>query len=174
MLMSLTVRPARPEEYAAIGALTVAAYRADDQLTEAYEPVLVDVAGRAGHGTQLAAVDEGTGEVVGGALFVLPGSAYAELCRPDEVEFRTLAVAPAAWGRRVGEALARACVERAAEAGAHAVVISVRDFAQPAKRLYARLGFRPLPQRDWSPAPGVRLEAYRLALPVGSAAYRVD
>src|SRR5947209_5026061 len=85
---------------------------------------------------QQIAVDEGSGEVLGGALFVLPGSAYAELCRPGEAEFRTLAVAPAAWGRRVGEALARACAELAAEAGAQAVVISVRDFAKPAKRLY--------------------------------------
>jgi ribosomal protein S18 acetylase RimI-like enzyme len=164
--VSVIVRTARTDEYAAIGALTVAAYRADNQLTEAYEPVLADVAGRAEHGVVLAAIDEPTGALLGAATFVLPGSPYAELSQPGEAEFRTLAVAPEAWGRRVGEALVRACVQRAEQAGAGAVVISVRDFAVPAQRLYARLGFQRLAQRDWRPAPGVLLLALRLALPI--------
>jgi ribosomal protein S18 acetylase RimI-like enzyme len=166
--VSVLVREAHPGEYAAIGALTVAAYGADNQLTEEYEPVLADVAGRAGHGTVLVAVDGSSGALLGGVTFVLPGSRYAGVSRAGEAEIRMLAVAPDAWGRRIGEALVRACVERAAEAGAGSVVISVRDFAVPAQRLYARLGFERLPERDWSPQPGVLLLTQRLTIPAHS------
>src|SRR5690606_25675837 len=100
-----------------------------------------DVASRAAAGQLLVAEEEQTGQVVGGVLFVLPGSAYAEIARPGEAEFRMLAVHPKAQRRGVGEALVRACVARAVELRCHAVVISVRDFAQAAQRLYRRLGF---------------------------------
>jgi hypothetical protein len=33
-----------------------------------------------------------------------------------------------------------------------------------AQRLYAELGFRRLPERDWSPVPGVSLLAFTLGL----------
>lgn len=161
---SLTVRPARPEEYPAIGALSVAAYRADGQLTDHYAPILADVATRAGHGEVLAAVDGDTGTVLGAVTFVLPGSAYAEISRPGEAEFRTLAVAPGAQGRGVGDALVRACLDRARALGCRAVVISTRDIAYPARRLYERLGFHRMPERDWAPVPGVNLLALRLDL----------
>lgn len=75
-----------------------------------------------------------------------------------------LAVHPAAQGRGVGEALVRACLARAAGHDCRQMVISTRDIATAAHRLYTRLGFRRLPERDWSPAPGVHLLA--LAAPV--------
>ena len=65
-----------------------------------------------------------------------------------------LAVDPAAQGRGVGEALVRACVARAREVGAGAIVICARDFTVAAHRLYERLGFVRTPERDWSPLPG--------------------
>jgi ribosomal protein S18 acetylase RimI-like enzyme len=105
-----------------------------------------------------------TDEVVGSVTFVLPGTAYAELSAPGEAEFRMLAVDPAAQGRGVGEALARACVARAVELGCRAVVICTRSFSAPAHRLYARLGFVRTPERDWSPVAGVELLALRLEL----------
>ncbi len=102
--------------------------------------------------------------MLGSVTFVLPGTAYAELSGPGEAEFRMLAVDPAAQGRGAGEALVQACVERATALGCQAVVICVRSFSEPAKRLYARLGFARVPERDWSPFPGVDLEALRLPL----------
>ena len=164
--MNVLVRVARPEEYAEIGALSVEAYRADGQLSEHYGPILADVAARAEHGTVLAAVDELTGSILGGVTFVLPETPFAELSVPGEAEFRTLAVAPGAQGRGVGEALVRACLDRAAGLGCEAVVICTRDIAVSARRLYERLGFRRLPERDWSPVDGVNLLALRLELPV--------
>jgi ribosomal protein S18 acetylase RimI-like enzyme len=160
-MSSISVRPARAADHPAIARLTVAAYRADGQLAEGnpYAAVLADVAGRAGAGELLVA--ELAEQVVGAVLFVLPGSAYAELSGPGEGEFRMLAVDPAAQGQGVGEALARACLDRAAGLGCRAVVISSRDFSAAAHRLYERLGFVRTPARDWSPLPDVNLLAFR-------------
>ncbi|TDB78163.1 GNAT family N-acetyltransferase [Micromonospora sp. KC721] len=167
-MTGLTVRPATPADYAAIARLTVAAYEADGQLKEepGYAEVLADVATRAGAGVVLVAADPVTGAVLGSVTFVLPGSPYAELSGPGEAEFRMLAVDPAAQGRGAGQALARACVDRAVALGCTAVVISIRaGMAEAARRLYERIGFRRVPQRDWSPVPGVRLLGLRLELP---------
>jgi ribosomal protein S18 acetylase RimI-like enzyme len=157
----VVVRPARPEEYDAIGRLTVQAYEGNGGLDAShwYRAVLADVATRAEHGEVLAAVDAGT--VLGAVTFVLPGSRFAELSRPGEAEFRMLAVAPWAQRRGIGEALVRACLDRAADLGRTAVVICTRDFSAGALRLYQRLGFVRRPELDWAPEPGVDLLALR-------------
>jgi ribosomal protein S18 acetylase RimI-like enzyme len=162
--MAVRVRPAVPADYPEIARLTVDAYTADGQLSgeEGYAPVLADVAGRADAGELLVAVD--ADRVLGAVLYVSPGGRYAELSGPGEGEFRMLAVDPAAQGRGVGRALVQACVERAVAAGCQAIVISVRDFAQAAQRLYDGIGFKRQPERDWSPLPHVRLLALRLEL----------
>jgi ribosomal protein S18 acetylase RimI-like enzyme len=164
--MTVRIRPATPADFPALARLTVDAYRADGQLAgdHGYDKKLADVETRAEAGELLVATDEQTGRVLGSVTFVLPGTAYAELSGPGEAEFRMLAVDPAAQGRGAGEALVLACLERATALGCQAVVICVRDFAEPAKRLYARLGFVRVPERDWSPYPGVQLEALRLPL----------
>ncbi|GAA4436036.1 GNAT family N-acetyltransferase [Phytohabitans houttuyneae] len=163
--MSVTVRTALPTDHEAIARITVAAYKADGQLRDEnpYAATLADVASREAGGELLVATD-GDGEVLGAVTFVLHGSPYAELSGPGEAEFRMLAVDPAAQGRGAGEALARACVQRARDLDCKAVVICTRDFATPAQRLYARLGFVREPELDWSPSPGVRLLGLRLAL----------
>jgi ribosomal protein S18 acetylase RimI-like enzyme len=149
--MSFAVRVATPEDFQAIGELTVAAYRGDGQTWSghAYEAVLLDVAGRSGAGTLLVcACAEG---ILGAVLFVEAGSEYSELAREGEAEFRMLAVAPWAQRRGVGEALTCACLERARGLGCHSVVICVRNFATDAQRLYKRMGFVREPSLDWSP-----------------------
>ncbi|MBM0259542.1 GNAT family N-acetyltransferase [Micromonospora sp. 4G55] len=166
-MTGLLVRPATSADFAAVARLTVAAYEADGQLKgeHGYADVLADVTHRATHGEVLVAVDPATGEVLGSVTFVLPGSPYAELSGPGEAEFRMLAVDPAAQGRGAGAALARACVDRAAALGCTAVVICVRGgFAAPAHRLYERMGFVRLREKDWSPVPGVDLLGLRLEL----------
>jgi ribosomal protein S18 acetylase RimI-like enzyme len=165
-MTGFAVRPARVEEYDAVGRLTVEAYDDDGQLggEHGYEAMLADVAGRAADGDVLVAVDD-AGEVLGSVTFVLAGSRLAELSRPGEAEFRMLAVAPAAQGRGVGEALVRACVDRAVALGRTAVVLAARDFSARAHRLYERLGFVRTPDLDFAPGPGVELIAMRLDLP---------
>jgi ribosomal protein S18 acetylase RimI-like enzyme len=162
--MTVTVRRARPEEFAVIGEVTVAAYERDGQLAgTGYAEHLADVAGRAEFGDIFVAVDD-SGDVLGSVTFTLPGTPLAELSGPGEAEFRMLAVAPAAWGRGVGSLLAQACIARAQELDAAAIMICTRSFAAVAQTIYEKLGFVRVPERDWSPAPGVSLLALRLDL----------
>ncbi|WP_433529762.1 GNAT family N-acetyltransferase [Micromonospora sp. CA-263727] len=161
------LRSAEPADFAGVARLTVAAYEADGQLKgeNGYGDVLADVAGRAAHGEILVATDPATGRLLGSVIFVLPGSRYAELCGPGEAEFRMLAVDPAAQGQGAGAALVEACVARATELGCTALLICVRDgLAASAHRLYRRRGFVRVPERDWTPIPGVDLLALRLSL----------
>jgi len=168
--MSFKIRVARSEDFAAIGELTVAAYRGDGQTRDGhpYEPVLLDAAGRSGAGTLLLCEEAGAsdagGAILGAVLFVQAGSEYAELSREGEAEFRMLAVAPWAQRRGVGEALVNACLQRARELGCASVVICVRDFAADAGRLYKRMGFVREPSLDWSPYEGVLLLGLRYEL----------
>lgn len=161
---AVVVRRADPPEYAQIGRLTVAAYRADRMIPDGsrYDEQLADAAARADGAELLAAVIDG--RVVGGVTFCRYGSPFAEISRPGEAEFRMLAVDPSARGSGVGEALVRAVLGRARDSGAEAVVLSTPDTALAAHRLYLRLGFVRLPERDWEPVAGVRLSAYRLPL----------
>jgi ribosomal protein S18 acetylase RimI-like enzyme len=160
-----TVRPAEPRDHDAVGALTVRAYVDDGHIPADadYTLHLADAGGRARDAMLLVAVDEDD-EPVGTVTFAVAGSRMAELSREGEAEFRMLAVSPRARGRGVGEALVRACLDEARRAGARAVVLSTQPRMTAAHRIYERLGFTRIPERDWSPVPGVDLLAYRLDL----------
>ncbi|WP_410591387.1 GNAT family N-acetyltransferase [Amycolatopsis sp. lyj-23] len=157
------IRPPRPEEYAAAGEVTVQAYEADGHLAHdvGYDAVLRDVASRVEEAEVLVAVD-GAGEVVGTVTIVRPGSPYAEISRPGELKFRMLAVAPSARGRGIGEALTRAVFDRARSLGLRKVVLSSLERMHSAHRLYERLGFARLAERDWRPFPHITLIAYQI------------
>ena len=167
----MEVRLARPDEYEAIGELTVAAYWAVNPDTEAalrdltaYEPELRAVAARAEHAEVLVAAD-GDGPVLGAVTFVPdPASALAEFDEPDTASIRMLAVAPGAQRRGVGEALARGCVARAEAAGRAAVLLHSTEWMTIAHRLYQRMGFVRAAGLDWQVAPDFRLLAFRLDL----------
>jgi ribosomal protein S18 acetylase RimI-like enzyme len=165
---TVVVRPANAGDYVMAGDVTVAAYRAAGILDgdEGYTDELRDAASRAeaDHTDLLVAVDRETGQIVGSVTFVLPGSPLAELCRPDEAEFRMLAVAPAAHRRGIGELLVRACIQRARANGCGGIVISVAPVSRAAHQLYPRLGFCRAPERDWLPVPNYPLLAYELPL----------
>jgi ribosomal protein S18 acetylase RimI-like enzyme len=157
------IRPPRPEEYAAAGEVTVQAYDADGHLAGdvGYDAKLRDVASRVELAEVLVAVDA-AGEVIGTVTVVQAGSAYAEISRPGELEFRMLAVAPSARGHGVGEALTRAVLDRARTLGTRKVVLSSAEEMRSAHRLYERLGFERLAERDWRPFPHISLIAYQI------------
>ena len=73
-----------------------------------------------------------------------------------------------ARGRGAGEALVRACVERArAVEGCVSVVLSTQRTMRAAHRIYERLGFTRTPERDWKPLPDLldlTLITYELTL----------
>jgi ribosomal protein S18 acetylase RimI-like enzyme len=167
---AFTVREARPEEYARIGALTVAAYRTlgDDALDD-YEDELADVAGRAAVCPVLVAVAD-DGSIVGTVTYVPgPDSPLAEMERQGEAGFRMLAVAPAARGRQVGRRLVEAAVQRARAEGRSGLAIVTRPTMTAAHRLYESVGFERDPERDWEYEPGRWLWAMALPLTPGAA-----
>lgn len=163
--MDLEIRPARTEELDTVGALTVAAYAADGRITaeHPYATHLADAVTRHRDAVLLVAAGPG-GELLGTATAVPAGSSLVEMCRPGEMELRMLAVAPDARGRGVGERLARACVDVARRSGCERVILSSGTWMTAAHRLYERLGFVRVPERDWSPREEVHLLAYELPL----------
>ncbi|GDY31868.1 GNAT family N-acetyltransferase [Gandjariella thermophila] len=159
MAGTLTVRPARADELAAVGELTAAAYLADGGVPEFYVEELRDASARAEAAEVLVATDH-TGALLGTVTVCLPGTPLAEISRPGEAEFRMLATDPAAQGRGVGRSLVRAVLDRAAELGARRVVLCSTTANHRAHRIYRDLGFRRLPERDWSPTSDIRLLAF--------------
>lgn len=167
-LAGFAVRDARPDELDAAGRVVVDAYIAageDDSADGGYLELVADARGRSRDCAVLVAVEEGSGRVLGSVSYVDgPGNPFAELEREGEAGFRMLGVAPAAQGRGVGDALVRACIDRARASGREALAISTVESLAAARRLYRRLGFERVAERDFDPVPGVHLIAYRLAL----------
>ncbi|MCV2488712.1 GNAT family N-acetyltransferase [Geodermatophilus sp. YIM 151500] len=155
---STTVGPADREDFPRIAELTVSVYRDEGFASPRYLAQLADVAGRAGRSELLVARDGGT--VVGSVALVLGGDFGEVTASPDEAAFRMLVVDPAARGRGIGELLVTTCLARARAAGRRRMVLSTDPRMTAAHRLYDRLGFTRLPERDWSPLPGVDLLVY--------------
>ena len=159
----------RPDEHERLGEITVAAYRAinppsADADLDDYEADLRDVAGRAAGADVLVAVD-GDGAVLGGVTYVPgPASPSSEFDDPDAASIRMLAVAPEAQGRGVGEALTRACIDRAVASGRARLLLHSTDWMTTAHRIYERLGFRRDPSLDWQIEDEFWLRAFRLPL----------
>ncbi len=159
----LVVRRATAADHEAVGAVTVAAYAEfvhgpDDD----YVALLRDAARRDREAELWVA--ERAGDVLGTVTLALEGSPWREIGEPGEGEFRMLAVDPAARRQGVGEALSQLVLGRFRELGAHAIVLSSLAEMTAAHRIYERLGFRRIPERDWSPVLGVDLVAFRLEL----------
>jgi ribosomal protein S18 acetylase RimI-like enzyme len=164
------VRDARPGELAEVGEIRVAAYVADGHMApdSGYAPTLRAL-GRDGDGAVLVAVDGSDDSRILGTVMLQPRPHAGQVVTgPGEAEVRALAVTPEARGRGTGSALLQAVTERAAQQGVRHLVLLTQPDMLAAQRLYQRAGFRRLPDRDWSPAPGVTLLAYGLDLP-GSA-----
>ena len=158
--------PADAAELAAVGELTLTAYEHDGWLGDAedvYRDHLRDAVGRE-RDAELAVALEDDGTLLGTVTYCRAGTPWAEVSKPGEAEFRMLAVAPAARGRGVGRTLTAWCLDRARTEGCSAIVLSTLPVMAGAHRLYERLGFTRLPERDWSPVPGVDLLVYALDL----------
>ena len=177
-MTELVIRVAREvDDLVAAGALTAEAYRADGLIDDGdgYFEELADAPGRARGATLLLAFQPGgdgtqiASGLVGTVTLALAGSAYAEVARPGEAEIRMLAVLPAARRRGIAEALTRAAMLEAVGLGVRAVVLSTFESAHAVHRLYERLGFTRVPDRDWAD-DDVALRAYSWQLPRGPGA----
>ncbi|WP_229685863.1 GNAT family N-acetyltransferase [Longimycelium tulufanense] len=161
---TVLIRPAFAREHAEIGALTVAAYRADGQLTApCREGALRDAAARAAQAELLVAVGPG-GMLLGTVTLCRADSPWAEISRAGEWEFRALAVHPDARGRGVGRALVRAVLDEALRRHGRRVTLLTKDETNAARLLFEGMGFRRLPDRDRSHDLG--LIAFGMDLPL--------
>ncbi|MEU6303500.1 GNAT family N-acetyltransferase [Streptomyces chartreusis] len=168
--MDIAIRQAEPDEFDALGEITARAYLHDGLLdfgeSDEYLGELRDVAKRAAAAEVLVAVADG--RLLGGVTFVPSGGPMADIARSGEAEIRMLAVDRAGRGRGAGEALVRACVDRArATEGCVRIVLSTQRTMHGAHRIYERLGFVRTPERDWNPIPqlvDITLLTYELTL----------
>ena len=152
----MVIRRAVPDEYAAVGALTEEAYEEFlDDPDDYYRGALRDAARRDREAELWVAADDGG--LVGTVTYCPIGSPWRELGSDDEGEFRLLAVAPSARGRGIGEAMVRHCEDRARAYGAVRMVLSTLDEMTSAHRIYERLGYRHVAERDWFPQPDIPL-----------------
>jgi predicted N-acetyltransferase YhbS len=130
---------------------------------------ILDVEGPAGSGRVLLAVHGG--RVVGTVTFYPDASQEGFGWPPGWAGLRALGVEPAARGQGVGQALVRACLERARTAAAPVLCLHTAEFMTAAVAMYERLGFRRAPAFDFDATGHLGLSGVR---PVPILAYRLD
>jgi ribosomal protein S18 acetylase RimI-like enzyme len=77
---------------------------------------------------------------------------------------RLLAVDPRCRRQGIGRALMDECVRRCRGQGIVTIGLHTTEIMDVARRMYERMGFTPVPEFDFHPAPGVVVTAYRLDL----------
>jgi ribosomal protein S18 acetylase RimI-like enzyme len=160
------IRDARADERDAVGELRVSAYRGLGLLSDgdAYAKTLRGF-GFGGDCTVLVAVDGGT---ILGTVTLELFDRESELARDEtEADVRAFAVASSAQGRGVGRQLLLAAISRAEKQGLHTLRLCTQPAMRAAQHLYAATGFSRTPELDFSPVPGLILQAYELGLPAG-------
>jgi GNAT superfamily N-acetyltransferase len=155
----MLIRDVLPSEYAAVGELVVDVYRSIIPGLDEYVDELRNVADRIVSGALVWVAD--VDGVVAGTVTYVPGTgAYPEFDDANGAGIRMLAVLPALQGRGIGDALVRACIDRARADGRSRVYLDTTQWMETAQRLYRRLGFARAPELDWEPATGVKLFSY--------------
>lgn len=158
----MRLRRATPDDYDAIGEVTLAAYEEFlDGAEDDYRGRLRDAAGRDREAELWVATPDDSDEILGNVTVCPEGSPWREIGTEGQGEFRMLAVAPQARRMGVGEALVRLVVDRFRGSGAHTIVMSSLQEMADAHRIYARFGFERAPELDWDPVPHVHLIAFR-------------
>lgn len=144
----VTIRPAVPEDFAAIKTLTCAAYVASGHVEpdSPYTQELADILSRA-EGLYVA---EHNGVIMGSVNIAPPGSDMAQVAGPRELEFRMLAVHPQHQGHGVGRALVQYILDMAATAKLDGVAITTMPSMKGAQAMYHAMGFHRAPERDWN------------------------
>lgn len=141
------VRLAELSEAHEVGVLTERVYRAGGWTDEGYSKLLLDAHSRIEEAIVFVATLKA--DVVGTVTVALPGTPFAAVGRPDEVEVRMLAVDERARRMGIADLLMDASEERARTDGYAAVVLSTEPDMHSAHRLYERRGYVRQPQRDW-------------------------
>jgi len=168
----LEIRPVRPDEYAAAGAVTMDAYREfAPQRSPEWAEYLVrigDIAGRAGHTLVLIALLDGS--IAGTATLELDHRVEADRDPParDEAHLRMLGVDPGLRRRGIARRLVDACIDEARQHGRMRFTLETTERMVAAQALYRAMGFRWLGSREV--APGLIFEDFELPIAAADAA----
>ncbi len=144
------VRLMRPDEADIVSALVESAYAADFELSDEYRLSIAAVAERARDHQVWVATDAATGALLGTASTPRAGGAISPLARGGELDFRFLGVAAEARRRGIGEVLVEHVLRLARIRGLERVVLNTGSDMVAAQRLYDRLGFERLHEREFT------------------------
>jgi GNAT superfamily N-acetyltransferase len=165
---ALLVRDARQSDGSAVAAVTLSAYQEYaplmPSLWDAYRDNIVTTLAAPEPATQIVAEQ---GSRIVGTVLLYPAATDIDGGTPfprPYPEVRLLAVAPAARGKGIGEALMRECIRRARRSGAPTLALHTTDLMRAAMRLYTRMGFQRQPELDFRPRPEVTIKGYVLDL----------
>jgi ribosomal protein S18 acetylase RimI-like enzyme len=164
--MTVSVREVGSDEIERLSRLTVDAFVGlpGAIYEDGYLHELADVADRAGEALVLVAVDDETGELLGGITYVDKAGRWSSGDLDGDVELRMLAVSAAAQGRGVAGCLVDACVARARAEGRRRILLHTTVWMQAAQRVYRRAGFRRTPENDIQLTPELVLIGFVLDL----------
>jgi len=164
----ISVRPARPSDFAIVGELLAEGFaaQAGERAERRGAKLRGSVARRARHGRILVATEGDA--VLGCAIYVVPGrfrrNPLVQLARRGEAEVRLLAVTTEARGRGIALALMRACIEEARQRGRVRLVASNDPANTASHRLDLAAGLARCPERDWKGFDGRDVWAWTIAL----------
>ena len=163
------LRDARPEDLAAVRALTLQAYSEYERVMEPAAWAGLEEAVRRTVDTESDAeriVAEHEGRIVGSVMLFPPETATygGSVQAPPWPELRMLAVSPQARGMGVGRLLVDECVRRARASGATELGLHTSKSMETAIGMYRRMGFVRAPEHDFQPECAERVEGYRLRL----------
>ncbi len=170
-MSDLILRDAREDDREVIRQVTLAAYEqyAGLMLPEhwrAYRENILETLGAIAPANQIVAEQDGA--VVGTIIFYPQGESpeapNGNAGERKPTELRLLAVPPYARGHGIGRALMDECVRRAHAIRAPFIEIYTTELMQVAKRMYEKMGFQRVPERDWHPSPDFVVMCYHLPL----------
>jgi ribosomal protein S18 acetylase RimI-like enzyme len=183
----VTVRPAGRDDIERVSDLLTSAYAEFErdfpwpELWSAYVTDVIDVQGR--WGKSLLLVAESDGAVVGSVDYYPPGRGYrlkAELVDalgPENTAratfpttwgaFRYLATSEAMRGRGIGRMMVERLITLAKSDGASHLVLHTMPTMRAAMRIYDRMAFARLPERDLHVDPGREDKVLAYSLPLG-------
>ncbi len=160
--VTIIVRRVRPEEFTAVGELTIEAYDAVGRIVGPYRDQLVDTGERVAAGAEVWVAVEGD-RLHGSVTYVDADNVHFENHGGGDCSFRMLAVDVGAQRRGVGRTLVETCIATARDRGNRRIAIYSMEWMPTAHRLYRAMGFTRRPDRDVTFPAGVGV-AFQLDL----------
>ena len=164
--MAPLVRTLRSGDDAALADIWEQAFIGDGHVRVSGRAVIRDVADTRRRGVVFVATEDEV--LLGGVVLASQDTLVADRTR-GELEVQRLGVARSGRGRGIAEKLMRAVMHEAHARGADALVLWTRPSMLAAQRLYERIGFERLAERDF-PRDGRTMLVYRYLFPAAKHA----